>query len=606
MTDRTTRRLLSERRWEAALGVLLGIVAIAPAFDRWDSTGWGDWGWFHHSWEVGRVSLLRFGEIPLWDPHHCGGVSMWGQPQAQVFAPTWWITGLPFGTEVGHKLFIVLHFAVGFTGALTFARRAYGFSTAAACLGAVAWAFSGYFGWRASGGHATFLAFHYLPWILLFWRRAHDRPRYAAVVALGMALVLFEGGTYAFPFTFLVLLCDVLVSLTPPKPRWEVLRTALLAGSLTAMLGAMRLVPVFRTMARFPRKTELEDSQTLAHLLESLTAREPHPWHWGHRWVWAEYGSYVGWAVLALAGYGALFALRRRGRWHLLFGALIFGALAMGNVDAHWPWPLLHELPMFGSFHVPSRFHVLLTFYLALLATLAVDRALRAVRGATLGRGAQAGVVSLAWLLVAAVALDVVSNDVRIASRWGNPPIEGEPASRFHLVGPQGYLDQYMTYPRRHVGTQACYDPLPWRVSSALWIGDMVQARVSPPTAGEVHSTARTNHTFEARVTLTEPARVVVNQNFDPDWRLSVGTPVEDRGRLATDLPAGDHLIIGTYQPPDLPWSVLVTLLGLALSVGLWLFRPRGRVLGLLLGKAGASKPCRGRPPFGSGRGGRA
>jgi hypothetical protein len=565
--------------WTVAFGLLLAILAFAPALERWDSTGWGDWGWFHHSWEVGRVALVRFGEVPLWDPHHCGGVSMWGQPQAQVYAPTWWITGLAFGTEVGHKLFILLHFVVGFAGVLALGRRTYRLALPSAALAAVAWAFGGYFAWRAAGGHATFLAFHYLPWILLFWRRAHDAPRHAAPVALLMALVLFEGGTYAFPFTFLVLLFDTLITLAPPRPRWAVVRTGLVAGSLTALIGATRLVPIWRTLQRFPRDTELEDAQSLADLVESLTAREPHPWRWGHHWVWAEYASYVGFAVLALAAYGAVFALRRGGRRHLVAGALIFGALAMGDHGPRWPWPLLHELPMFGNMHVPSRFHVVLTFYLALLAAVAVDGTLRAVRGSTVQRGTQAGVAALAWLLVAGVALDVLPNTHRIANRWSNPPITGERAARFHLVPPTGYLDQYMHYPQRHVGTRACYDPLPWEVSPALWSGDVPQARFDPPGTGEVVRTTRTNHTFEAQVTLREPARVVFNQNFDPDWRLSVGDPVEDRGRLAVDLPAGAHTIVGTYEPPDLPWSPLATALGLLLCLALWLWRPLRRML---------------------------
>lgn len=573
-----------------AWGLFLAAAAFAPALYEWESTGWGDWGWFHHSWEVGRVAILRWGEVPLWDPHHCGGVTTWGQPQAQLFAPTWWITGLPFGTEIGHKLFVLLHFVVGFAGLFTLARRHYGMTSAAAALAAVGWAFSGFFGWRASGGHATFLAFHYLPWILHFWRLAHDRPRYCAPVALLMALVLFEGGTYAFPFTFLVLLFDVFVVLLRPRPRWGVFRTGILAGGLTALIGAMRLWPIWRTMQRFPRETELEDTQTVAHVLESLVAREPHPWHWGHRWVWAEYSSYVGLAVVALAAYGAVFALRPRrvgvsrlGTWHLLGGAAVFGALAMGNVDAWWPWPLLHELPMFGNFHVPSRFHVVLTFYLALLAGLAVDRTTRGLNRVSLRAATQAGAAALAWLLVASVAIDVVSNDVRIAARWGNPPIEAERADRFHLVGPHGYLEQYMTYPERNVGTIACYDPVPWEVSRRLWTGEGPQARVEPRGAGEVTATSRTNHTLRAEVALEEPARVVFNQNFDPDWRLWASgeelTPVEDDGRLAADVGAGAARIEGRYAPPDLPWSPALTLLGLLLAAAPWVWRRMRRAL---------------------------
>src|SRR5262245_61775932 len=81
----------------------------APAFARLHSPGNGDWAWFHHMWEAGRVAILRWHEAPMWNPHHCGGASLWGNPQAQVLAPTYLIFALPFGTMVGHKLFVLQH-----------------------------------------------------------------------------------------------------------------------------------------------------------------------------------------------------------------------------------------------------------------------------------------------------------------------------------------------------------------------------------------------------------------------------------------------------------------------------------------------------------------
>ena len=58
-------------------GLILAVIAYAPALVKHDKSGWGDWQQFHHWWEVGRVSILRWHELPLWDPHHCGGVPMW-------------------------------------------------------------------------------------------------------------------------------------------------------------------------------------------------------------------------------------------------------------------------------------------------------------------------------------------------------------------------------------------------------------------------------------------------------------------------------------------------------------------------------------------------
>lgn len=568
----STLRTLAPWLW----GALIALVAYAPALIEWDASGWGDWQQFHHWWEVGRVSITRFGEWPLWDPNHCGGVSMWGQPQAQMYAPTWWVTGLAFGTVHGHKLFILFHHVVGFVGMWVVARRLYRLSGPAAALVALGWAFSGFFLWRGSGGHSTFLAFHYLPWIFYCWRRSHDDLRYAAGVAALMGLTLFEGGTYPFPLAFLVLLVDSFTILIErPRAWWRVVRTALVSGVLTLLIGAGRLLPVYLTMSRFPRETGLDDTQTLADVLESLTAREPHPWRWGHRWVWAEYSSFVGWAVIALATYGVFLAITRRRYAHLVIGAAFFGWCAMGGQTSWWPWPLLHELPVYSNLHVPSRFHVLLTFYLVPIAGLALERALRWVRGSVTNVGAQRAFTMLAWTLVAAVAVDIVSNDVRIASRWDRDPVEVQAEERFHLVGQANYLQRYATYPSKNVGTAACYDPVPWPISKRLWVGDVEQVRFTPRQAGELVEFSRTNHRARAHVRLSEPARVIFNQNFDAEWYTSVGTPVDDEGRLAVDLPAGEHVVEASFHPADLPWSLSATFLGLALALVLvWRGRP--------------------------------
>lgn len=550
-------------------GLILALIAYSPALAKWDKSGWGDWQQFHHWWEVGRVSMLRWIEIPLWDPHHCGGVPMWGQPQAQVFSPTWWITGLAFGTLVGHKLFIILHHAVGFAGMYFVGRRLYRFGAPAAALSALAWAFSGYFAWRGSGGHSTFLAFHYLPWIFLAWRRAHDDVRYTAGVAALMGLVLFEGGTYPFPLAFLMLLLDTFVyPIERPGATLRVVRTAAISGVLTLLIGAARLWPIYVTMSRFPRATEVDDSMPIAHVLEALTARDPHDWVWGgHRWVWAEYSSFVGWGVVVLAVYGLLFALRERRFWHLPIGVAVFAACSMGGIDEYWPWPLLHELPLYDNLHVPSRFGVLLTFFLTPMAGLALDWVTKSIARSTVAPGTIRALAAIGWISVAGIGVEVMSDHVRVAARWDGPILEHPPSERFHLVGPAGYLERYSGYPSQNVGTMACYDPVPWPIARGLWAGEVPQIRFAPHDAGRVVEFDRTNHTLTARVVMERPGRAIINQNFDAEWRLREGTPVDDEGRLAVDLPAGEHTIEAWYSPSDLPWSMIATTVGLLLAI---------------------------------------
>jgi len=71
----------------ASIGGALLLAALQwfPAFRDPAATGFGDWQMIHHNWEAAYVALARFGEWPLWDPFHCGGVSILGNPDVPQF-----------------------------------------------------------------------------------------------------------------------------------------------------------------------------------------------------------------------------------------------------------------------------------------------------------------------------------------------------------------------------------------------------------------------------------------------------------------------------------------------------------------------------------------
>ena len=80
---RAPMRLPSRPALAIALGSLAAACALwSPAFFQLQATGFGDWQFFHHMWEAGYVALTRYGEWPLWDPYHCGGITIFGNPQS--------------------------------------------------------------------------------------------------------------------------------------------------------------------------------------------------------------------------------------------------------------------------------------------------------------------------------------------------------------------------------------------------------------------------------------------------------------------------------------------------------------------------------------------
>ena len=291
-----------------------------------------------------------------------------------------------------------------------------------------------------------------------------------------------------------------------------------------------------------------------------LTARK-HDWFFRpHPYVWPEYGSYIGWPVLLLALAGAALCARRGPR-DLLAGATLFLLLMLGSRAAYYPWPLLHRLPLYDSLRVPSRFAILFTLQLALLAGCALERVLRSPRlPHTAGR--------FAALLVLAQAVDMLAVNHRVVDLWLGPPIsEAPPAAQFQLIRDRLYDTNYASYPRRNVGTDLCYvGGMTWPVSTALWIGPRSQARV-PSAKGRVLAWDKTSRRMSADVEVTAPARVIFNQNFAHGFVSSLGSVVEDRGRVAVDAPAGRHRVEVTYAPAWFLPSAALSLLGLGLSL---------------------------------------
>src|SRR5512141_789503 len=121
------RKFLASSPWLPRLG--LGALALLLSFFGWwmalaayPHTQTGDGQFFHQMVEAMRVSILRYHEMPLWNPYQCGGIPLWDNPQGISGAPLLWLL-MPFGTTRGNELWYILHSAMGFVCMWLFARH---------------------------------------------------------------------------------------------------------------------------------------------------------------------------------------------------------------------------------------------------------------------------------------------------------------------------------------------------------------------------------------------------------------------------------------------------------------------------------------------------
>jgi hypothetical protein len=539
----------------------LALLYWLPAFSRPKRLAGDDWEYFQHMWEVGWVAARRHRELALWDPFQCGGVPLFGDPQAQLYGP-WFLLAFVVGTTLALKLGIVLHAAVALFAMYRYASQIHGLSRVASAYAAAVFTGSGFFAWHIAIGHASFLPFFFLPLVLQLYHQACAERRAVVWLALVLSLMLFEGGVYPLPFSLLLLGFEALVRAARTRRPRESLQPLLLAGVGFALLSGVRWLPSLVELARHPRPVADSDYLGIDDLIGIFTTRQHDSRVPGHVWPWHEYSAFIGKGTLLLSVIGYHLAFLRR-RPHAALGAALFVLIACGSLGSAAPWALLQRAPIFDSLRVPTRFLVAGVLFMALLAGLALD-ALAGALGRWLGR-AQVGTLIAATLALLCVT-DIALATRPIVDRWHAEPLGrwGE-ALPFEQTPPDDFRARLARLPRSGQGTLGCYTVLDYKPAPSLITGPAAQTEVTwgEATVSGFHSSV---NAIGLRVTAVTDATIAFNQNFSPDFRSNLGFVHEDNGRLAVDVAPGTHELSLIYRPWTLPVGLAITLLGIVVA----------------------------------------
>ena len=70
------------------LSVILSPLFIVGILWNVGMIGIGDWD-YHQSWALAaRKSIVEYGQLPMWNPWHCGGMDFLENPLARVYSPS--------------------------------------------------------------------------------------------------------------------------------------------------------------------------------------------------------------------------------------------------------------------------------------------------------------------------------------------------------------------------------------------------------------------------------------------------------------------------------------------------------------------------------------
>jgi len=93
----------------AAFFAVVSLVFFFPMLTSFSNWGLYDWDqhFFYHA--SPRLSILDYGQFPLWNAHYCGGNPLLANPQSGFLSPFFPLVML-FGAVAGLKLQVILYF----------------------------------------------------------------------------------------------------------------------------------------------------------------------------------------------------------------------------------------------------------------------------------------------------------------------------------------------------------------------------------------------------------------------------------------------------------------------------------------------------------------
>ena len=562
--------------WLGFGSVLLCVaVALGPVFHDLDLYGGHDWDEMTAHRLLTVKALLQFRQLPLWMPYACGGFSEWGNVQGasnlvSPFLPFYLLLDLRHALRV-ELLGTVLISALGtwlLAGQFTRSAAARAF----ACLVFVA---NGRFALQAATGHLWHLQYCAVPWVFWAFERLLAEKRWSVVpLCLGggaFAWMVYAGAIYPLPHAALLLVVYALARAALEK-TWRPLQVLAALGALGVGLSAPKLFSIALDFGERPRLVPSTEFIDFAVLWQALVAPGQTPGAGPiavAQWGWHEYGMYIGWAPALLVLLGVLWWAPRRELALKLTGlvALVFG---FGAFHPLAPWTLLHEVGLFRSQHVPTRWLYPACLLLGVATAAAFGRAV-----ARFSQRRNLDLVLLGGCLLLAIDIGREASVPLAHAFWMRAPqVQQAPAFQQFERPPRplqyrqrDYAPEAVPATMAGVGVLQCT----MHASLNLWapktangrpFGMGARGRDGADYRGEAFTATGVG---SAKIVAFSPNEIVVevtgaragdqlviNQNFDPGWRVDGRPTTSYRDAIASTLSASNGRYTFRFWPRGL------------------------------------------------------
>jgi hypothetical protein len=531
-------------------------------------------------------SVYEYGGMPFWNPWFCGGDVLWQNPQAPLLTPTY-LFALAMPLAMAMKLNVLVHYLAGFAGMHQLLRRSFRLSYAPAVIFlAATFTLAGGAAFHLIVGHATFLPYFYLPWMLFFFLAAIETGglRHAVGAAATIALGICAGGTHVV-FMGALGLGVFALTLSACRRDWRPLALLATTGVLAALFAAPKLLPLLRFVTT-PGLVDIRafvpepDRVTLAMLQHLFTDAHQYPRlrFPGQLYGWQEYANYLGplGPLVIVASFAWILIDRPLRRSDaigisLAITALVLFVLMLGEFGTYAPYNLLRRLPLMSQFRLPSRYTLVLTLFgVALVAS--------AFAGVAADRPPNRRLHRFAGVVLILAACDLAYwNRIHFAGSFTLPPLATSFALLAHPSAPAidaqtdafvGDSPMLRAMMQRNEAVLRCNEPL--QLPGAVRADKPIIFAEGTARVSEIEF--RPNR-IRFAVVARDADRVFRNQRHMNGWQTSVGAlEIDPASKLAfvRVSPGTATRVELSFSPPGLVSGLILLLIGLAASSALW------------------------------------
>ena len=430
-----------------------------------------------------------------------------------------------------------------------------------------------------------FLPAFYLPWLLFFLVRAlkSGAIRDALLGGAVLALMIFNAGLHMVSMA-VIAVAGIALTAAVVRRSWKPIVLAAALGISGFVYAAPKLLPV----VQYVISDQFWDTRGASihpdEMSTSMMARaylDPYQYYGlkgvddSQSWGWWEYGNYIGAPAVVLIVSCLLWMLWNwRGRdawlgWSLGLTALLLLAWSAGEFSAFAPASLANRVLFFSRFRIPSRF----TIAFVLVAAAFAGWTLQAV--ATKGTRDARRLVALICVLASLQLL--IQNRSQLENVFSVRAIE----RGFHpLKGPHELpIDRTASaYTQNSPMLRAlmndtsffnCYESF-----QLTHVADTDAPLVSTSEDAKIANVSFTPNRIEfSAIAGREPATILLNQNYGPGWRSSVGPVLIDRQSRKPSVvlvPGQAGKFSFSFTPPGLWLGLLIMAAGAIASSFVW------------------------------------